>query len=79
MELSSENRRVVYIPCGFAHGFISKSDYATVIYMQTTMHYMNHDSGIRWDSFGFDWGIDKPVVSKWDASLVPLNGFKSPF
>jgi dTDP-4-dehydrorhamnose 3,5-epimerase len=77
--LSSKDSMAIYIPCGFAHGFISKCNYTIVVYMQTAMYSVSHDSGVRWNSFGFDWGTDNPIVSKRDANLAPLNSFKSPF
>lgn len=77
--LSGENARQVYIPKGFAHGFAVLSDSATVTYLQTAMHSAEHDFGIRWNSFGFDWGIDNPVLSERDGKFPPLGEFHSPF
>lgn len=79
VELSSQNRKAVYIPSGFAHGFVVKSDSATVIYMQTTIHSPEYDRGIRWDSFGMDWGIKDPIISERDRNFPSLDEFESPF
>lgn len=79
MELSSQNRKAVYIPTGFAHGFIVKSNSAIVVYMQTTVHSPEYDRGIRWDSFGMDWGIKNPITSERDRKFPLLDEFESPF
>lgn len=79
VNLSGENAKQVYIPKGFAHGFAVLSESATVTYLQTAMHSVEHDRGIRWDSFGFDWGIDNPVLSERDVNFPALNDYESPF
>jgi dTDP-4-dehydrorhamnose 3,5-epimerase len=78
-ELSAENRWMLLIPPGVAHGFLSLVDGATLVYKTTTMHSPVHDAGIRWDSFGFDWGVSAPLVSPRDAAFPPLTGFETPF
>lgn len=79
VELSDDNKKSIYIPSGFAHGFCVLSDEATVVYMQTTMHSPRHDTGIRWDSFGMDWGIKSPIMSQRDREFSTLKEFESPF
>jgi len=70
--LSSINTRSIYIEKGFAHGFLTLSNSATVVYQTSTVHAPEYDSGIRWDSFGFDWGVDKPIVSQRDEAFNAL-------
>jgi dTDP-4-dehydrorhamnose 3,5-epimerase/CDP-3, 6-dideoxy-D-glycero-D-glycero-4-hexulose-5-epimerase len=50
-----------------------------VEYNQTTEYNKECDSGIRWDSFGFDWQISNPVTSERDGNFPLLNDFYSPF
>jgi dTDP-4-dehydrorhamnose 3,5-epimerase len=71
--LSSENAKSIYIEKGYAHGFLTLSESATVIYMTSTIHEPSADMGIRWDSFGFDWGIDSPILSDRDAKFEKLS------
>jgi len=71
--LSSENAKSLYMDKGFAHGFLVLSESATVVYMVSTVHAPESDSGIKWDSFGFDWGIDCPVVSDRDAAFDSIS------
>ena len=79
VELSDVNKKSIYIPVGFAHGFCVLSEEATVVYMQTTMHSPEHDAGIRWDSFGMEWGIKNPILSERDKNFSELEEFDSSF
>ena len=74
-ELSGENRRMLYIPAGFAHGFVVLSDHCEVLYKATNEYSPEHDIGIRWDDpeIGVDWGIDNPIISEKDAKLPFLR------
>ena len=69
----------VFIPKGCAHGFLTLSETATVVYNVTTVYDNKHDSGVAWNSFGFDWGVETPIISERDKSFDSLNHFKSPF
>lgn len=77
--LSERNHQQLFIPLGVAHGFLALEDDTILVYMTTTVHSPSHDLGIRWDSFGFDWGTEAPTVSARDASLPTLGAFDSPF
>ena len=80
-ELSEANRRMVYIPTGFAHGFLALTEGALMVYKTSTTHAPACDAGIRWDSFGFSWplGGTAPILSQRDAGFPALADFKSPF
>lgn len=71
--------KIVYIPKGCAHGFRTLKDESIILYNVTTGYNGAFDSGIRWDSFGYDWGIDNPIISDRDKSFEVLNDFNSPF
>jgi dTDP-4-dehydrorhamnose 3,5-epimerase len=79
VELSAENHMMLYIPVGCAHGFISREDGTRVVYLQSTMRSAEHEAGIRFDSFGMDWGVNDPIVSKRDQVFQTLGEFDSPF
>lgn len=72
-KLSDVNAKSLYMAKGFAHGFLTLSDSATVVYLTTSVHAPEYDSGVRWDSFGFDWGAKKPIVSQRDCSFKLLD------
>jgi dTDP-4-dehydrorhamnose 3,5-epimerase len=77
--LNADKAQGFFIPPGFAHGFMSLRDNTLMQYMVSSEHSPEHDSGIRWDSFGFSWGLDRPIVSDRDRALPGFNDLKSPF
>lgn len=77
--LSGENAHLIFIPKGIAHGFAALSDEALMLYKTSTVHAPQADCGIRWDSFGFDWGIAAPLLSARDQQHDALADFVSPF
>lgn len=78
-KLDSENPSCIYIPSGFAHGFYALSNEATMMYKVTTTHSPSHDDGIHWNSFGFLWPNQSPIMSERDRNFKPFDKFKSPF
>lgn len=79
LTLSSGNGVGLYVPSGCAHGFLSMRDESTVLYKITSVHSPEHDAGIAWDSFGFDWPVGDPLMSDRDRRHPPLSEFDSPF
>jgi dTDP-4-dehydrorhamnose 3,5-epimerase len=79
VELSGQNFRGVYLPKGCAHGFAVLEDSTCMIYLTSTVHSPEHDAGILWNSFGFDWPFDEPTQSARDLGFPGLNDLKSPF
>lgn len=77
--LSSDNHYALYIPKGFAHGFKSMQDGTVMNYLVATTHSPQHDKAIHWNSFGFDWKVKDPILSKRDQEALSLNEFNSPF
>ena len=73
-ELSADNPRMMWIPPGFAHGFLVLSDTADFLYKTTTYYAPQWDRGIRWDDpqIGVAWPLDgAPVLSAKDQ-VQPL-------
>lgn len=79
IELSGARGDCVYIPSGIAHGFAVRSERAVMLYNVSTMYAPEHDTGIRWDSVGIDWGVANPFVSERDAKLQLFADFVTPF
>ena len=79
VKLSGETAKCIYIPKGFAHGFVSLEDNTCVHYLQTTCYNKECDKGISYDSFGYDWGVKNPIVSARDLSHPKFIDFKSLF
>ncbi|MBT9568610.1 MAG: dTDP-4-dehydrorhamnose 3,5-epimerase [Thiobacillus sp.] len=73
-ELSADNQRMMWIPPGFAHGFLVLSDTADFLYKTTRYYAPQWDRGIRWDDpqIGVEWPLDgAPVLSAKDQ-VQPL-------
>jgi dTDP-4-dehydrorhamnose 3,5-epimerase len=75
--LSEENRRILYIPKGFAHGFVVLSEVAEVEYKVDNFYSPEHERGIIWNDpeIGIEWPIDNPILSEKDAKLPTLKEF----
>ncbi len=78
-ELSAENHKAFFIPAGFAHGFKALTDDAITFYLVSSEYQQQHDTGIRFDSFGMKWGVDEPLASERDKSFEGWRDFNSPF
>jgi dTDP-4-dehydrorhamnose 3,5-epimerase len=81
-ELSAENRHVLYLPVGIAHGFLSLEDDSCLVYKTDAVHSADCDRGIRWDSFGFEWPVIPgipPSISDRDSQQPGFQDFTSPF
>lgn len=74
-ELTEGNRRALYIPERFAHGFQTLEDGTEVEYQMTEFFHSDAGRGLRWDdpAFGIEWPISDPVILERDASY-PLVG-----
>jgi dTDP-4-dehydrorhamnose 3,5-epimerase len=73
--LSADNRKSIYIPPGFAHGFCVTSLDAEVIYKTTEEYAPDHELGILWDdpSLSIDWPIATPTLSERDRQWPPFS------
>jgi dTDP-4-dehydrorhamnose 3,5-epimerase len=78
-ELSAANRHLLYIPVGFAHGFLALSDDACMVYKTDAAYAPENDTGIHWNSFGYQWPVEEPIISERDAAFDKLENFQSPF
>lgn len=78
-ELSGLSSRALYLPRGIAHGFLVREGPAVMVYHVTSEYDPERDAGIRWDSFGAAWPVERPIVSERDRGFVGLDGFISPF
>jgi dTDP-4-dehydrorhamnose 3,5-epimerase len=77
--LDAENPHAVFIPKGMAHGFKSLENNTCMHYLLTSVYNTDADGGIAYNSFGYDWKIENPILSKRDLSFENLVDFKSMF
>ena len=75
VDLSSENRKMLYVPEGFAHGYMVTSEESVVIYKCTNIYNPDDEYGIKWndETIGLKWNYDSPIISKRDLSLPALK------
>lgn len=75
VELNDRQHAMLYIPEGFAHGFLSLTDEVYLLYKCTKEYDPKADSGIRWDDpdIGIEWPVNNPVVSEKDQRLPYLK------
>lgn len=74
--LSAENKHQMWVPAGFAHGFLVLSDFAEFLYKTTDFYAPQHECCIRWDepAIGIDWPLESaPLLSAKDAQGASLN------
>jgi dTDP-4-dehydrorhamnose 3,5-epimerase len=75
VELTAENRKMLYVPKGFAHAFLTLEDATEAIYLVDEFYAPDHERGIRWNDpkFGIDWPIDPVVISDKDRNFPDFD------
>ncbi len=74
--LNADNKKQLWVPEGFAHGFVVLSDYAEFLYKTTDYWAPEYERSIIWNdpALGIDWPINvQPIISAKDAQGVTLN------
>lgn len=80
VELTARNRRMLYVPEGIAHGFLTLEDDTEVFYHMSAYYSAEHARGVRWNdpAFGIQWPMDVLVISEKDRHLpdfsLPVSG-----
>ena len=74
-EMSAENRKMVYVPEGFAHGFQTLTDNAEVVYQMSQFYSPSHADGFRWNdpSFRIEWPSENLVISLKDQNYTDFK------
>lgn len=75
VDLSSDNLMMIYIPAGFAHGFIVTSSVAEIVYKCTSEYSLSNDKGIIWNdpNIAIKWPISNPILSDKDSKHETLG------
>ncbi len=79
-ELSEENKKMLFIPEGFAHGFLVLSEEAELLYKTSNEFEPSLDAGIKWDDpdINIGWNLDfTPIISEKDMNLPFLKDLKN--
>jgi dTDP-4-dehydrorhamnose 3,5-epimerase len=79
--LDAERRSLLWIPEGFAHGYVVLSEWADVVYKVTAEYASHLDRGVRWDdpAIGIDWPVREPIVSEKDRAQPTLEAAEKAF
>jgi len=74
--LTAENRTMLFVPEGFAHGFLTLEDNTEVHYQISEFHAPDHGRGFRWNdpAFGIAWPADVKVISERDRNYPDFSG-----
>jgi len=80
-ELSEQNKRMLWMPSGFAHGFVTLEDDTVFIYKCTNFYNRESESSIIWNDpdLNIEWDIDDPLISEKDLQAPSFKDLKSPF
>ncbi len=75
--LSSENKDMLYVPKGFAHGFLTLEDNVEVIYFSTEYYSPDHERCVRWNDpvFSIEWPTKPLVISEKDKNAPDFNKY----
>ena len=78
IELTDKNGKSIFIPAGFAHGFLAKEKENIVHYYNTNYRSSKHEIGIMWNdpSLKIRWPIKKPILSKKDKNNLTIKQFR---
>ena len=77
--LSAENMRQIYVPAGFAHGYVVLSETAEFLYKCSDFYFPEYERGLIWNDakIGIDWGIQNPILSVKDSAHPVLSDILS--
>jgi len=79
VSLSAKNRRQLFVPEGFAHGFCVLGETACVMYKCSDYYHPEDEMGILWNDpeIGIKWPVTSPIVSAKDSAHLPLSGLSA--
>jgi len=79
--LSSENKKQLFVPKGFAHGFLTLEDDTIFSYKCSSYYHKASEVSLAWNdnSLAIDWGVENPNLSEKDQNAQNFTNFISPF
>jgi dTDP-4-dehydrorhamnose 3,5-epimerase len=77
LELSETNKKLIFIPRGFAHGFCTLTEESEVLYKVDNVYNREHEGGLLWSDpeIGIDWPVQTPVLSEKDGRNMTFREF----
>jgi len=81
IELNEQNKTMLWVPEGFAHGFLTLHNNTIFYYKCTNYYNKNSEGSVLWNDtdLNINWGIDTPILSEKDKAGTPFKDFVSPF
>ena len=81
IELSEQNKKMLYIPEGFAHGFLTLEDDTIFSYKCSENYHPEAEDAILWsdEDLNINWDVESPIISDKDKKAQAFSAFKSPF
>ncbi len=75
VELNSDNRHMLYVPEGVAHGFVTLADATEIFYQMSEFHTPGCEAGIRWNdpAFNIAWPVQPAIISERDSSFADFQ------
>ena len=79
--LSGENKKQLYVPKGFAHGFLTLEDDTLINYKCSNYYHSDSETSILWNDpdLKIDWGLDNPILAEKDRLAKKFITFENPF
>lgn len=77
IELTEENKKLIFIPRGFAHGFCTLTEESEVLYKVDNVYNREHEGGLLWSDpdLAIDWPVETPLLSEKDGRNMTLREF----
>ena len=78
VELSAENKKMLFIPRGFGHAFVTLTNNTEVVYKADNYYSQEHDGVVLWSDpdIGIDWGVENPILSEKDKNAPLLKNVR---
>jgi len=75
LQLTPDNRRMIYVPEGFAHGYQALTDNSEVFYQVSQFYNKEASRGVRWNdpAFGIKWPLEDPILSEQDSTFALIQ------
>lgn len=81
IELSEQNKKQLFVPKGFAHGFLTLENNTIFSYKCDDYYHKESEVALLWNdkNLNIDWNIENPIISEKDLNGIPFSEFVSPF
>ncbi|HDY87998.1 MAG TPA: dTDP-4-dehydrorhamnose 3,5-epimerase [bacterium] len=81
IELSEDNKKAIFVPRGFAHGFCTLTEMSDIVYKVDNVYSSSHEGGLIWNDpdIGIDWPVKTPILSHKDQKNMSLDYFTKQF